>query len=192
MSKRLTDKQAAFLDELAIRYSDVLMQYAMRFLNYQPHLRSLAQECVQEAYLRAVKCVDGLMAHENPVGWLKVVLKHLLLNRVGSAKHRREELCGDVSAHAAALDQSAEDALALWETHQQLEDVLQVAHAILTTEEQRTLENHFLSGLTTAETALLESVPESTIRGRISRIRRKLKKVFPELCVLVLLGSYIK
>lgn len=192
MGKRLTDKQAAFLDDLAIRYSDVLMQYAMRFLNYQPHLRPLAQECVQEAYLRAVKCVDGLMAHENPVGWLKVVLKHLLLNRIGSAKHQREELCEDVSAHAAAFDQTAEDALALWETHQQLEDVLQVAHAILTTEEQRTLDAHFFSGLTTAETALLESVPESTIRGRISRIRRKLKKYFPELCVLLLLGSYIK
>ncbi len=192
MSKRLTDKQAAFLDELAIRYSDVLMQYAMRFLNYQPHLRPLAQECVQETYLRAVKCVDGLMGHENPVGWLKVVLKHLLLNRIGSANHQREELCGDVSAHAAALGQSAEDALALWETHRQLEEVLQVAHAILTTEEQRTLESHFFGGLTTQETALLESVPESTIRGRISRIRRKLKKYFPELCVLLLLGGYIK
>lgn len=192
MRKRLTDKQAAFLDELAIRYSDVLMQYAMRFLNYQPHLRPLAQECVQDAYLRAVKCVDGLMAHENPVGWLKVVLKHLLLSRVGSAKHQREELCGDVSAHAAAHTQSAMDVLALWETHQQVEEVLQVAHAVLTIEEQRTLESHFFGGLTTAETALLESVPESTIRGRISRIRRKLRKYFPELCVLMLLGGYIK
>ena len=192
MQKRLTDKQAAFLEELAIRYSDVLMQYALRFLNYQPHLRPLAQECVQETFLRAIKCVDGLMVHENPVGWLKVVLKHLLLNRIGSAKHQREELCGDISVHTAAIGQSAGDALALWEAHQQLEDVLQVAHAILTTEEQRTLESHFFGGLTTAETALLESVPESTIRGRISRIRRKLKKVFPELCVLLLLGSYIK
>jgi len=192
MQKRLTDKQVAFLEELALSYSDVLMQYAMRFLNYQPHLRPLAQECVQEVFLRAIKCVDGLMAHENPVGWLKVVLKHLLLNRIGSAKHQREELCGDVAVHAAAIGLSAEDALALWEAHQQLEDVLQVAHAILTTEEQRTLESHFFGGLTTAETALLESVPESTIRGRISRIRRKLKKYFPELCVLLLLGSYIK
>lgn len=192
MSKRLTDRQAEFLDELAIRYSDVLMQYAMRFLNYQSHLRPLAQECVQETYLCAIECVEGLMGHENPVGWLKVVLRHQLLNRVGSAKHRCEELCGDVSAHAVARGQSARDALALWETHQQLEDMLQVAHAILTTEEQRTLESHFFDGLTASETALLESVPESTIRGRISRIRRKLKKYFPELCILMILGSYIK
>lgn len=192
MRKRLTDAQAAFLNDLAIRYSDVLMQYAMRFLNYQPHLRPLAQECVQETFLRAVRCVDALMSHENPVGWLKVVLKHLLLNRVGSARHRLEELCEDVAAHPAALEQSAQDALTQWETHRQLEEVLEVAHAILTTEEQRTLARHFFAGLTTAETALLESVPESTIRGRISRIRRKLKKYFPELCVLLLLGSYIK
>ena len=192
MRRRLTDRQAAFLEELALRYSDVLMQYAMRFLNYQPHLRPLAQECVQEAFLRAIKCVDGLMTHENPVGWLKVTVKHLLLNRIGSAKHQREELCGDVSVHAAAIGQSAKDALDRWEAQRQLEEVLQVAHAILTTEEQRTLDAHFISGLTTAETALLESVPESTIRGRISRIRSKLKKVFPELCVLLLLGSYIK
>lgn len=192
MHKHLTDKQAAFLEELVIRYSDVLMQYAMRFLNYQLHLRPLAQECVQEAFLRAVKCVDGLMAHENPVGWLKVVLKHLLLNHTGSAKYQREELCGDISVHAAAIGQSAMDALNCWETQHQLEEVLQVAHAILTLEEQRTLDTHFISGLTTAETALLESVPESTIRGRISRIRSKLKKVFPELCVLLLLSGYIK
>lgn len=192
MRKRLTENQAAFLDDLAIRYSDVLMSYAMRFLNYQPHLQPLAQECVQETFVRAIACAEALMQHENPVGWLKVSLKHLLLNSISSARFRREELHEDVSAHPKALQQSAADAFALWEQHQQLAEVLAAARKLLTPEEQRTLDAHFRDGLTTAETALLESVPESTIRGRIGRIRRKLKKHFPELCVLLLLTSYLK
>ena len=106
----------------------------------------------------------------------------LLYRLMGTLEEKRSQ--SEAELYAAAMK---------YETAQrQLEDVLQVAHAILTTEEQRTLESHFIGGLTTAETAMLESVPESTIRGRISRIRRKLKKHFPELCVLLLLGSYIK
>ncbi|MBQ8616037.1 MAG: sigma-70 family RNA polymerase sigma factor [Clostridia bacterium] len=192
MRKRLTNEQYAFLDDLAIRYSDVLMSYAMRFLNYRQHLQPLAQECVQDVFLRAVANVEALMKHENPVGWLKVTLRHILLHAISSASFRREEHMADTQAYPKVQQQSAAEALELWETSQQLSEVLTVAKNLLTVDEQRTLDAHFCQGLTTAETALLESVPESTIRGRISRIRRKLRKHFPELCLLLLLTGYMK
>lgn len=191
MRKRLTEEQAAFLDDLAVCYSGMLMQYAMRFLNYRQHLQPLAQECVQESFVKAIACVEELMVHENPVGWLKVVLKHKLLNCIKSARFQREELHEDISAHPQAMQQSVAEALALWEQHQQLTDVLSVAQKLLTEEEQRTFELYIRDGMTIAETALLESVPVSTIRGRINRIRQKLRKHFPELCILLLLSDYL-
>ena len=192
MRKRLTEEQYAYLDDLALRYSDVLMSYAMRFLNYRQHLLPLAQECVQDTFLRAVANAEALMKHENPVGWLKVSLRHILLHAISSASFRREEQLSDAQTHSKALQQSAAEALELWETGQELSEVLDVAKKLLTADERRTFDAHFRQGLTTAETALLESVPESTIRGRISRIRRKLKKHFPELCLLLLLTGYMK
>lgn len=192
MRKRLTEEQYAYLDDLALRYSDVLMSYAMRFLNYRQHLQPLAQECVQDTFLRAVANAEALMKHENPVGWLKVSLRHILLHAISSASFRREEHLSDAQTHPKALQQSAAEALELWETGQELSEVLDVAKKLLTADERRTFDAHFRQGLTTAETALLESVPESTIRGRISRIRRKLKKHFPELCLLLLLTGYMK
>lgn len=180
MRKSLTTEQAAFLDDLAVRCSDMLMNYAMRFLRYQAHLYPLAQECVQETFVRAIACVDTLMQHENPVGWLKVSLKYHLLNSLRREKQRR------LKTYEATVPEVSE-ALLLWEETQTLTDVLTIVQGLLTVEEQRTFEAYFRQGMTAEETALLESVPESTIRGRISRIRRKLKKHFPELCGLLLL-----
>ena len=58
MAKRLTPEQAAFLEEIAERYSKMLEYYCARFFNYNPNWLPSVPDVVQEAYLRATKDIE--------------------------------------------------------------------------------------------------------------------------------------
>lgn len=190
MRKTLTEEQVAFLTGLVDQYDDALLKYAIRFLHYRPDLIPVAQEAVQEMYVRAIRHVDELMAHENPVAWLKLCLKRLLLNHARSRAAQLEELTEDVSAHPEIEGAQVNAAMEAWSGRVSLQEVQEMAPVLLSPEEQRIFDEHFLYGLTTEETASLESIPAATVRGCISRIRKKLRKYFIPVCLLMLEAGY--
>lgn len=192
MRKRLTEQQHRFVSSLPRLYGDALLKYAVRFLGYKPHLQHLAEDAVQEIWLKAIENVDVLMQHENPSAWLKLCLKRILLNKLRAASHQREELVEDIAQHPAASAQAVRTALERWQETTNLHDVQEVAAMLLSPEEMQTFGDHFLYGFTAEETAKLENVPAPTVRGRISRIRSKLKKYFLNLCVLLSVICYMK
>lgn len=190
MEKSLTGEQYEFLNALVLRYGDALTKYAYRFLGYQPHLQQTAQDAVQETFLKAVKEVEALMVHPNVAGWLKVSLRNVLLNI------RRQNQQGEEKIQGICMDASQRQlcaALDAFEVHQypQLQEVMEAAAAVLTESEASTFYNHFLEGLTMEETALLEGTSVDSVRGRIQRIRKKLRKIFISTCRLLLILFYI-
>jgi len=192
MRKWLTEQQHQYVSRLPGLYGDALLKYAVRFLGYKPHLLPLAEDALQETWLKAIENVDVLMQHENPAAWLKLCLKRTLLNKLRSASYQREELADELNSHPALSAQAVQSALERWQESTTLQDVQEVAAMLLTPEEQRTFDAHFLYGYTAEETARLEQVPASTIRGRIARIRNKMKKYFRHMCILLFVMCYIK
>lgn len=192
MRKRLTEQQHLFISGLPELYGDALLKYAVRFLGYKPHLQHMAEDAVQETWLKAIEHIDALMQHENPSAWLKLCVKRSLLNRLRAASHQREELTEDVTCHPAASAQAMEAALDRWQKAVTLREVQEVASMLLSPEEWTTFGDHFLQGFTAEETALLENVPAATVRGRISRIRKKLKKYFLDMCILLSVMCFMK
>ncbi len=192
MRKRLTEQQHRFVSDLPRLYGDALLKYAVRFLGYKPHLLPLAEDAVQETWLRAIENVDALMQHGNPSAWLKLCLKRILLNKLRMASHQREELAEDVARHPAASAQAVHSALERWQESTTLQDVQEVAAMLLSPEEMQTFGDHFLYGFTAEETAQLENVPAATVRGRISRIRSKLKKYFLHMCIFLSVMCFMK
>lgn len=174
----LIDAQLHFLEALAEQYGDMLTDYAWRFFGYRQSMLPTAQDAVQEVFIKAIRHVDTLMAHPNQAAWMKAALKHTLIGLYRSSKRRSETLCEDITRLPEITRQSMEDSLARWEQHFRLEEVLQVAQAILTWEEQQTFQHHFMQGLTAREAALLEEVSADTVRGRIFRIRKKMRRFF--------------
>ena len=71
MKKRLTEAQATYLRELTLQSADVLTKYAYRFFGYQPHMREIAEEAVQDTYLKAVEEIEAG----------RIVLQPLISNR---------------------------------------------------------------------------------------------------------------
>lgn len=190
MKKRLTEAQATYLRELTLQSADVLTKYAYRFFGYQPHMREIAEEAVQDTYLKAVEDVESLMTHPNKIGWLKVSLRNILLNIKREQHWKYEDAKETIDDNPDNKLHIVLDAFDEFDHFPRLKELEEVANAILTPDEAETFFDHFLCGLTTEETAILECVSNDTIRGRISRIRKKLKKHYKMPCFLLLLLFY--
>ena len=190
MKKRLTEAQATYLRELTLQSADVLTKYAYRFFGYQPHMREIAEEAVQDTYLKAVEDVESLMKHPNKIGWLKVSLRNILLNIKRVQHWKYEDAKETIDDNPDNKLHIVLDAFDEFDHFPRLKELEEVANAILTPDEAETFYDHFLCGLTTEETAILECVSNDTIRGRISRIRKKLKKHYKMPCFLLLLLFY--
>lgn len=191
MRKSLTDEQCEFLRELVVRYGDALTKYAYRFFGYQSNFQQISQDAVQETFLKAVKDVEILMTHPNVAGWLKVSLRNVLLN-IQRENQRRDQNIQEMSIdYSQEQLHAALDAFESRDQYPRLKEVIGVANVILTESEVGTFYDHFLVGLTTEETALLEAVSVDSVRGRINRIRKKLRKYFGPTCSLLLFLFYI-
>lgn len=190
MKKELTQEEAYFLHELVLQYSDVLTKYAYRFYSYQPHMLQTAQDAVQDTFLKAVQDVQMLMTHPNIAAWLKVSLKYSLLNIQRDPHWKFEELHSSVADSPTRRLHTVLDAFDRLELYPRLNEVVAVVDAILTEGESSTFYNYFLVGLSVEETAILEGVTTGSVRGRINRIRNKMKKHFGSACYLFFLLFY--
>lgn len=176
--KKLTEEQEAFLNHLPAKYGDSLSKYAYRFFGYKSHMLPVVEDAVQETFVKAVLDVEDLMKHQNPHGWMKISLKHILLNKCRDMNRRKEELFGEEAEIPAIAKQSMINALERWESRITLPEVIERAGELLTKDEMESFVDHYLIGLTTEETAAQEGVSVDTVRGRLSRIRKKMKKKY--------------
>lgn len=190
MKKVMSEAQANFLRELSLQSADVLTKYAYRFFGYQLHMREIAEEAVQDTYLKAVEDIEPLMIHPNPIGWLKVSLRNILLNIKREQHWKYEESKEVIRDNPDKRLYAALDAFDEFDRYPRLKELAKVVNTILTPDEADTFYDHFLCGLTTEETAILECVSNDTVRCRISRIRKKLRKHYKMPCFLLLLLFY--
>ena len=174
MQRQLTPEERAYLEELSLRWRGELLRYAYRFTGYQPHLRPDAEDAVQTTLLKAAEEVQHLIRHENPAGWLKTSLRHTLLNlRRRMAAHPVIPVA-EVHEPARFLFQQADGDPSA--DASPLAEVLALSGRVLSAQEQRTFRDYFLNDHTMRCTAALEHTSAATIRGRIARIRRKLRR----------------
>lgn len=190
MKRTISEAQADFLRELTLQSADVLTKYAYRFFGYQLHMREIADEAVQDTYLKAVDDIETLMKHPNPIGWLKVSLRYILFNIKREQVWKYEESRSIIRDTPEKRLYAALDAFDEFDRYPRLKELEEVVNTILTPDEADTFYDHFLYGLTTEETAILECVSNDTVRGRISRIRKKLRKHYKMPCFLLLLLFY--
>lgn len=62
----------------------------LRYASYQLRNQSVAEELVEEAFVRLLQRQEELAGHPNLAGWLWKTLQHLILTEVKLAKYHRE------------------------------------------------------------------------------------------------------
>ena len=60
----------AFVTELFEKYHDQLKRYCMRYVRYNARYYPLVDDCIQEAFYKAVLHQNDVMQSPNPYGWL--------------------------------------------------------------------------------------------------------------------------
>ena len=177
MGKELTDAEKAFLADLANRYYEMLEKYCGRCVSYHPKYMPIIPDLIQETFLKAAENASLLMRHENIPGWLKKSCHFSLLNALRGIRMSREVLSPAIDKLYREERGESGDA---WRGQITLKEVLAAAQTVLTENEQIIFNDYFLDGLSTAETAERNCLTRDAVRGRISRIRRKMKQYFQE------------
>ncbi|HEY4017136.1 MAG TPA: DUF6596 domain-containing protein [Pseudonocardiaceae bacterium] len=132
----------------------------------------LAQECVQDAYARALAVWGERGVPDNPVAWLTTVARRRAIDN-----HRRADVRADKlpllveEVHAPdpadGLDQP-------WFPDDRLRLIFVCCHPALSRPAQAALTLRLVCGLTTAEVARAFLVQESTMAARITRAKKKI------------------
>jgi len=130
--------------------------------------RGLAEDAVQDAYLRAFRRLHDLDEPAAFVGWLRRIVITIALN-VRRA-HRRTLLQLDDVPDVPVLDE-AETRWTDLQRHR-----LAGALLTLTTDERRLCDRRYHGGWSTARLARDAGVDETVVRKRLQRIRDKLRK----------------
>ena len=177
MSRELTKEQSEFLEGIAKNYEEMLFRYCFKCMNYNSKLLPYVPDIVQEVYLKASIHVEVLMHHKNIPGWLKKSCHFSLLNMLRNIRNGREILYPTIEKLHKLLHpeqitiNECDDTVTL-------EEVIDAAETILSEEDQAIFNSYFLDDLSTIETARQNNMSYDTVRGRISRIRKKIKNYF--------------
>jgi len=132
------------------------------------HDLDLAEECVQDAYARALSTWGSRGIPDNPAAWLTTVARRRavdLLRRDASLRQRLPLL----------LDERADDPEPVPEiTDDRLRLIFTCCHPSLAQPAQVALTLRLLCGLTTSEVARAFLVSEPTMAARITRAKKKI------------------
>ena len=134
----------------------------------------LAQECVQDAYARALGVWGERGVPDNPVAWLTTVARRRAIDL-----HRRAEVRADkLPLLVEEVDEVAApdpaDSVQPWIPDDRLRLVFVCCHPALALPAQAVLTLRLVCGLTTAEVARAFLVQESTMAARITRAKKKI------------------
>lgn len=130
-----------------------------------------AEECVQDAYARALTTWSERGVPANPGAWLTTVARHRALDLFRRDATERRALPKLVEGTVAPGPDEAEDDEI---PDDRLRLVFTCAHPALALEAQVALTLRLLCGLTTAEVARAFLVSESTMAARITRAKKKI------------------
>jgi RNA polymerase sigma-70 factor (ECF subfamily) len=139
----------------------------------------LADDCVQDALVRAVETWPARGIPSNPAGWLYSVAHNRAIDRLRRAASADRRLRAAAVELTTPIDDE-EVVETLIEEHgevgdEQLRLMLLCCHPALDRDTQVALTLRLIGGLTTPEIAAAFLVPEATLAQRIVRAKRKIR-----------------
>lgn len=161
----------------ALEHIDALYGYAMTLTRD----RSVAEDLVQETYLRAVRAFGRLLPESNLKGWLFAIMRNAWLN------HVRHERCGPSWVELDAGDEGGREWLAAhtfdpeaaFERHETRERV-RAAIESLPSAHREVIVLRDIEGFSYQQIATILGCPAGTVMSRLGRARDKLRALLVE------------
>jgi len=131
----------------------------------------VAEECVQEAYARALTTWPDQGVPERPGAWLTTVARRLAIDQL-RRRSTHDRVLPELVGTDGTEDTGGEDLHGIADDRLRL--IFICCHPALAPEAQVALTLRLVCGLTTSEVARMFLVQESTMAARITRAKRKI------------------
>ena len=130
----------------------------------------LAEDAVQEAYLRLLKAHDGGALPENPGAWIVRTARNCAIDRIRRSNTQRG-VVERLALEATVPDEDYEGESSM--PDDRLELIFACAHPALSMQSRVALTLRSVCGLTTRQIAFAFFVPEATMMRRLARAKQK-------------------
>lgn len=163
---RCRQRDLAAWDELVARWNDRLLYYLRRLIDHEED----ATNALQDVWLHAFRGIRALRHDSRLAPWLYAIARRTAMNHFRKCYALREEFAPE------AITDEAEDV-----PDEQLRlanaELVHFGLARLGVHEREVLTLYFLEDLTVSEMAELLNVPVGTVKSRLFKARRDLRRI---------------
>ncbi|NLC32933.1 MAG: sigma-70 family RNA polymerase sigma factor [Clostridiales bacterium] len=180
------NKREVFIEALFLKYFQELMRQGFYFIGYDRQFLYVVEDAVQEVFETAYSSYNTLSSHPNIGGWLHIALDNRLntkMKKTRSIQRASSPLQDDSQPVPAAQQDDIELMLQNEAARQQVDHLL----AALKPREQELVSLYYLEQKSAADIAKERHTSEKVISTQLYRIRKNLKKIFPNGLILLML-----
>jgi RNA polymerase sigma-70 factor (ECF subfamily) len=153
-------------DELVDRWNDRLLYYLRRLIDHEHD----ATNALQEVWLQAFRGIRRLRDRSRLAPWLYTIARRTAMNHFRTQFARRESTDGEVIAESISED--SDEQLDLENA-----ELVHFGLGRLGLPEREALTLFFLDDLSTGEIAELLEIPAGTVKSRLHKARRDLRRI---------------
>ena len=159
------------------KYYRELLHYSFSLFQFQPQYLQEAEDCVQDAFEKALTRVPGITGHPAPLPLLKKMCRNIAITRRRNLMNRAHILGFPVSVEEQQNLPGGQDEIALWIHGQENLEAKQLLLRLLTEGERDVYRVFYEMGKSIRDTAGELNITEGSVRGCLQRIRRKAEKL---------------
>ena len=165
------------LSILFSKYHDALEKYCTRLVHYDSKYRTLVEDSVQIAFLKALNDPESFNQSPNQYGWLAVCCKNHIFSKLRQQKNREEIVGKQITLDRCCDIEDPTDAIIRWINSSDSRKFLNSLYASLSSSEKQIFEDYYLHDCSLQETANRNNLTIGSVRGAVERIRKKAKKM---------------
>lgn len=155
-------------DELVSRFHDRLFYFVRRLISDEDR----AGQLIQEAWLQILRSFDSLRQADRLTPWLYTIVRRTVLTEMRRQYAAAAESRGDLTDDNHPLE-SGDESTTAWDDAELVHFGLQKIGLC----EREVLTLFFLEEMSIDEVAQVLEIPPGTVKSRLSRARRELRRV---------------
>ena len=173
------------IEEMYIKYYTPLKRYCIKLVSYNSRYTAIAEDCVQEAFYRAVCQAEDFASSPNQYGWLATCCSHYMLSHIRQVKKREEIIGKSVSLEAYGDVPDLMDNVLAWIARTEYRETVEEFMEKLSPLEQKVFHVYYEKRLSLKETAQQTKLSATSVRGTLDRIRTKGRHFYPMIFLFI-------